>query len=237
MAKNYALPSKQRYPLTNAEYVKTAAAYFDEHYRKFGVSDRAEYAYNLMKAAEDFGVKIASSNVINYSNRGYYSPEFEQNMLLRKIACSTKNVRVKTSTGEMVVAEQFEKLASSKDRVAPEQMVYLVHELDKIAGMTSVYDHEIKDAYFTVFGCNSNPDYCLEKKAGENHWLTDKEILDFAEKPGAKDMVMIYFGENFAQDFILDPIETYRNVCNNANREAFHHMVRKEKNEAVIPAA
>ena len=48
---------------------------------------------------------------------------------------------------------------------------------------------------------------------------------------------MVYFGENFAQDFISNPTETYKNVRNNADREAFHHMVRKEKHEAVVPAA
>jgi hypothetical protein len=235
MDRHYAIPSKQKYPIETADHIKTASDYFDTNFRRMDTNDRAEYASSVRARANELGVKLASSNIINYSNRGSYSPEFEQNMLLRKIACATQNVIFNKDGKEIKASEFIEKLADAHQVMKPEYMVYLVHEFDKAAGLVSSYDNSIKDAYFTVFGCNSDPLYLEKIAALKNpHWLTDTEVKTFAEKPGAKDAVMVYFGENFAQDFIAQPVDTYKNLKNNSDREAFHHMVKGTKSETVI---
>jgi len=230
MEKHYAIPSKQKYPIETAEHIKVASGYFDEYHKRMDTNDRAEFASSVRARANELGVKLASANIINYSNRGFYSPEFSQNMLLRKIACSTYGIKFKAKDGTDVNAAEFvEKLADSCSKVKPEQMVYFVHEFDKVAGLISSYDHSIKDAYFTVFGCNTDPNY-IEKVATEKgHWLSDSEVKAFADLPGAKDKVMTYFGENFAQDFISQPVDTYKNLNGNSEREAFYHMIKGSK--------
>lgn len=230
MEKHYAIPSKQKYPIETAEHVKVASEYFDEYYKRMDTNDRAEFASSVRSRADELGVKVASDNIINYSNRGFYSPEFEQNMLLRKIACATQGVTFKAKDGTDINAAEFvEKLASAASKVKPEEMVYFVHEFDKTAGLISSYDHSIKDAYFTVFGCNTDPNYIEKVAADKGHWLADSEVKVFADLPGAKDKVMTYFGENFAQDFISQPVATYKSLTGHSEREAFYHMIKGSK--------
>lgn len=224
---NYALKSKKRYPLNTEEQVKTAADYFNAYHLQMPFSDRAEMAHNIVKQADAMQVKAASATIKNYSNHKSYSPEFEQNILLRKTACRTNETTIDILDKPIPAAKVLEKIASNKKDCPPIRMVQIIAEFDKRAGIDAGYDNYIKDPYFTVFGCATNPEYDLEKLAAG---VTEKDVTNFANKLGAKDVIMTYFGENAAQEYIADPVGFYKNLPIE-EREAVNNIVRDSKNE------
>ena len=218
----FAIPSLKRYPLNTAEQVKTAQEYFDHNLVGLSMDERVEMAHNIKKRANDLSVKIASSNIINYSNCKSYSPEFERNMLMRKMACHTFNAKIDIGGNEIPAEKLVEKLAANYRDCKPTQMVQIIRDLDKKAGMDGLWNSEMRDPYFTVFGSTFNPNYDMEKYA---EGITDETLRTFSTSPGAKDKLMVYFGENIAQDFIKDPVSVYKSF-EYTEKEAMNNLIR-----------
>ena len=72
----YGLPSEKKYPLNDANHVRSAMAYFN-HCDK---NKKKELARNIMKAAKKFNVEISEdSEVYKTLNESYYD-DFSDNM-------------------------------------------------------------------------------------------------------------------------------------------------------------
>jgi len=228
MANIYGLQDKKRYPLNSSEQVKVASSYFEKNYVKLNPSDRAEFAHAIVKQASAFNVDITDPNVVNYSKHGQYSPGFEHQIHIRKIACGQQKL---TIDDKKVSAEKvLEKLASSKEATSPIEMVQGLSEFDKLAGLELHYDIDgFRDPYFSVFGSADNPYFDTEKIASD---LDINSLKKFIKKPGAKDELMTIFGENFADGFVADPIKSYNGI-GNVEKQIVNDVVRKFKSGAV----
>jgi hypothetical protein len=207
----YAISDK--YPIDTEEQLKTAAEYFDKYLSRFPPSSRAIIANNMCKQASALGVDLDRPWVLNYSRwsnpESGYSPDFNKNMDMRKEACSTYNIKVKVKDNEVDAAQLIEKLASSKDQVAPTMMMAALEHFDKLANLESHYDTRIMDPIFTVFGSLSNPQYDSHVVA---EGMTNYQLKKVAHNKEAMEKVSSAFGVEFVAKFKKDPVQTFSSM-------------------------
>lgn len=196
---HYAIPAKQKYPIETMEQVKEAAAYFGKYLSMFHPAERAAAASCIEKRACDLGVTLDAPWISNYSKTASrpYSPEFELHMGMRKEACKGRRITVAGKT--FAADEILEKIASKRDTAKPSEMVDLLSDFDKTAGIEGQYDRRIRDPFFTVFG-----------QSGITKTSCDEVTLAAAAKNEkiANDLTST-FGHDFVKDFKQNPSEMY----------------------------
>lgn len=206
---NYAL-NEGKYPIETADQVKAAAAFFDENIKRFAPVDRVDIAHNLEKRAFDLGVDLGLEWVPNYSRmmkkNASYSPDFEQNVELRKQACVTGRIKVKCDGKEVVASKLLEKLAAQKEEVTPLNMVSALAEFDKMANLEYHYDGRLMDPVFTVYGSLNDPQYDFVKLA---EGLTDYDLKKAVVKKQVMTKLASTFGAEFVKDFKNNPVEVF----------------------------
>lgn len=208
---HYAL--KGSYPIETEEQFKTACDYFNKYINKFQPVERTVIAHNLEKRANDLDEVIEYDWINNYSrltkHGSGYSPDFERNLKLRKEACAVEDLNVKLNENDVNAVEVLNKIASSKNAVSPKDMVELISEFDKVAGLEPLYDDRIYDPIFTVYGSNYNSDYDRVKVAQE---VSNNDIIRAGkDKEFIKKMLNI-FGKDFADNFSKHPIEIFSSM-------------------------
>ena len=204
---HYALPSQSKYPIETEEQLKLANDYFGKYLDKFHPTERAEIAGHIEKRADDLNADFDSGWIKNYSRRTNYSPDFDFHMKMRKEACVGRAIKV----GENEVSAQnvLEKIAEKKSELKPGEMVYLIADFDKTAGLESFYDRRMRDPIFTVFGSAVRPDYDIEKRASG---ITDKSLKKVAADEGFISKLASSFGPGFANDFKDSPVDIYNSM-------------------------
>ena len=188
-ASAYALPSLQRYPLDSFDEVEKAAEYFDTWRGHFAPVHRREYCLNLVKRASVLGIPL--SDTIRKYGSAERAPAEEV-----KIAIDTR----KGVVLDEIHAGALTKLAESWPAIPPEVLAEVLSEFDKTAGIDHLYDEQIPDPYWSVFG---------EKTAQEethvigNEIVSDKQLTLLAQSP-SQGLIDLY-GKDFAKEFKEDP--------------------------------
>lgn len=222
----YAL--KNKYPINDAGQLKTAAEYFDKYLSRFDAGDRAVIATNLEKQAQALHVDLDMGWIANYSRclkeGSGYSPDFDQNMGMRKHACESGKIMIKVGEQVLPAAALVDKLAAKKDELSPHAMMSAIDHLDKTAGITSLYDSRILDPVFTVFGSLANPEYDAVKVA---EGVTDYGMRKFACVDGAQAQIEAKLGKEVAESFMKGPIETF-NKLGAVEKTALAEVVRNQ---------
>jgi len=199
-----------KYPIDNAGQLKTAASYFDKYLTRFTPADRAIVASNLEKQASALRVDLDMPWVANYSrwskNDCGYSPDFDQNMRMRKEACESGNIHVDISGTRMHGAEMVTKLASNKDKMSPQSMMAALDEFDKVAGLSPLYDSRMMDPVFTVYGSLTNPHYDSKDVGGG---VTDRQLQKIACHDDVMEKVASVVGKDMVEEFRKDPVSTF----------------------------
>jgi len=208
---HYAL--KNKYPIETEGQLKTASDYFDKYINRFDATERAVIASNIEKRASDLSVDIDADWIKNYSRitktASAYSPDFEYNMKMRKEACMVGNIKIKTSNQSLRGEDMIEKISSQKSNISPKDMVNLISEFDKLAGLECLYDDRINDPIFTVFGSSNRSNYDRIKVASG---LFDTDIVSASRDKDFIEKVSAYFGEKFAEDFRSKPLNTFTSM-------------------------
>ena len=202
----YALPAKKLYPIETIEHIKTASVYFDKYLDKFHPAERIAIANTMEKRASELGVELNNDWIYNYSTkRSAYSPEFDLHMKMRKEACMGKKI----SHGEHSVeaVDLLTKVASLKDKVKPKEMVELIADFDKKAGLINAYDTRVRDPYFTVYGSSINPQYDSVKLASN---MSETRFEKLASRCRKK--LAAAYGEKFANEFSANPVDVYKSM-------------------------
>ena len=206
---HFALPSKQKYPIETVEQLKTAALYFDKYLNHFHPAERAALAETMEKRASELKTFLNNDWIYNYSRRsGSYSPDFELHMNMRKEACAGKKIKV--GEKEIEASDLLVKVAAKKDVLTAREMVNLVYDFDKKAGLESHYDQRIRDPFFTVYGSSTNPKYDLKKVASG---LYSKDLEEAATKESFLDKLAVSFGQDFADNFKQDPENIFASMA------------------------
>ena len=197
---HYALPHKNKYPIETAEQVKTASVYFTKHLSSFSPIEKAVVAGALEKRAHDLGISVDVPWAKNYEPKATYSKDFGTFMGMRKQASAGKKI----NNVDAVVL--LEKIASKKDEMPPSQMIELLSEFDKRAGIEALYDMTIRDPIHTVYGSISP---VIEKYA---EGITETDLTKSAANETVISKLAAAFGKEMATDFSKSPVGIYESM-------------------------
>jgi hypothetical protein len=187
----FALTSMQRYPLDSFSEVEKAAEYFEQWSGHFEPVHRREYCLNLVKRAEALGVPT-SSKIRKYgSAERAPAPEVAIGIDARR-GVVTNDIH----------AAALGKIAGSWHAIPPELLAETLSEFDKIAGIDHLYDEQIPDPYWTVFGEKTAEDDAATHIIG-NELVSNKQ-LDLLSKSSCDGLYKL-FGEDFVKEFKKDP--------------------------------
>jgi hypothetical protein len=176
--------------------VKTAAAYYDEHYKGFVPELRREYCHNLCKRASMLGIEL-SDDVRKYGADGYASAaELD-------IALSGREGVVKEATHLQVLHD----LRDGRHCMLPEDFALALGEFDKVAGIDHLYDQHVLDPYYSTYGVKQAEEGAL--LAG-NDYISQDELKRFARTCSGK--LHDTFGGDFVKEFRKDPVGITRSL-------------------------
>jgi hypothetical protein len=194
----FALPSLQRYPLNSFADVEKAASYFDEWGKQFVPTHRREYCVNLVKRASVLGIPL-SEEIRKYGSESR-APALEV-----AIAIDSRRGVVTDQTHSAALS----KLAEAGPTLSPELLVEALAQFDKIAGIEHLYDQEIPDPFWSVYG---------EKRAqgeGNSHILGNEVVsnkqLELLAKTTCHEIKTL-FGEDFLKEFKKDPVGIFNSL-------------------------
>lgn len=192
----FALPSLQRYPLDSFGEVEKAASYFDQYRGQFAPSHRREFCLNLVKRASALGIPL--SDTIRKYGSAERAPAEEV-----AFAFDARKGLVTDDVHSIALS----KLAESWPAIPPEILVEVLSEFDKVAGLDYLYDEQIPDPYWSVFG---------EKTAQDTTHVLGNEIVSDAQlrllaKSPSQGLCDLY-GKDFVQEFKEDPVGIFNSL-------------------------
>lgn len=179
-----------RYPVDGMDQVKTAAQYFAENWKQFHHADRRDYCVKLASRMSELGMGVPEQ-VERYSSSGYAA-----------------DVDSHVGSRRMLASEEFhpalDVLLEKRAQVSPFTFVEALEEFDKIASISWLWDTQVSDPHYSVFGPS------LEKLA-EGDWTFDEQGTRTDEGQltelalNGRSRVKKQFGEKFADEFAKSP--------------------------------
>lgn len=198
-AQHYAIPSQRRYPLDGYDQVKTASAYFDEWHMHMLPAMRWEYAQNLTKRASAIGIEV-SELAQHYGGK-------RANPTQIKIAFDAR----RTALTDELAQDMLDKLASVHHRLDDMELVCVLTEFDKMAGLDGHWGGDIPDPYFSVFTKAANKEVLGDETLVEgNESIPARKLADFVRVH--RDAVTAKFGEEISEEFAKDPMAIYASL-------------------------
>jgi len=199
----------EKFPIETKEQIKTASDYFSKYIQRFTPMDRVVAAVNIEKRAAALDVDITEPWILNYSRvmkKGAgYSPDFEDNIKLRKEACAKLNSKVNLNEKTIPAVEFLDKIASQKKEIPGIAMMKALQEFDKLANLEQFYDNDIVDPAMSVFGSLNNPKFDSVKVAGD---ITNYDLISAAMNPEKMEKISNSFGKDISDKFKADPVKT-----------------------------
>ena len=181
-----------KYPIDTILQIEKAASYFSRHKDCFSPFERHQYCTKLASRASELGVKIpqeiqryGSTKIAQDAHVGIY----QRQRLFRE------------GTSEYGLLEELrEKYAAIK----PEVLATILENFDKKANIYRMWDKEIPDPYYTVFGMEKiaewsfvdRNDYINEERLRKCSTACRKELIDV-------------FGEDLVKELEIAPIQIF----------------------------
>jgi hypothetical protein len=209
----FALPDEQKYPLDSYAQVRAAASYFDKYASYMPPPTRRDYAVNLVRRAED--LQIDTSDLVRKYGAGTFAPEEEI-----KAAFDARRLEVSHDKEALALLGEVEKVArfrmwktASADtpRVyAPDEVVELLAEFDKRAGLEHHYDRTISDPYYSIYGFEKSAENAAFSEVVGNEMVTEADLRRLS-RIGAQSVKMT-FGMDFQEEFLKDPVGIFKSM-------------------------
>lgn len=199
-ASRYALPLDEKYPLDGYDQVKMASTYFEEHQNEMPVEVRRVYCQNMVKRADELGIRMSETAQKYASSRFANSTEIDIALAARQNCISKEDHR-----------QILQKVAEARSHLFPEQFAELLLQFDKMANIDSLYGREIPDPYLSTFGKEASPQESKTDPQAAlligNEYVTLRKFIEFSKLRQAA--VKARFGEAFALEFTKDPKGIY----------------------------
>jgi len=199
--------SDKKYPLETEEQFEKAASYFNKYLTRLSPDERVKVASALDISSRKFGKNLNYDWVTNYARMeksAALSPDFKLNMEMRKEAsrcnCDQDNRRHTLIDGIVKMAET---------ETSTEDLVQIVSEFDKEAGIEHMYDKVIVDPIMTVHGSLSNPEFDGVKVAGNANQYDLVRASNDMNKVASMTEV---FGDKFGDSFKTNPISALKHL-------------------------
>lgn len=197
-AQRFCLPSQSRYPIDSYSDVKTASAYFEEHWSKMELEDRREYAVNLSARLDELGMP-SSGTVEKYAGHDY-GPHIDS-----ELASRISNF---AGTGH---EEGYQVLLEKRASTPPHVMLDALYEFDQVSGAAQKYDTPLgfRDPFAAVFGKIAEEKKVWSWSEG-NEYVNDTMLTDLAlNRYQSLDRA---FGEDVRKSFQKDPIGVFTSM-------------------------
>jgi hypothetical protein len=182
----------KRYPLDNAESVKTALSYFELNQGQFIPRQRREYAVKVASVARKHGMKLNDS-ISTYAGEGY-SPSL------------TGHLRIRADYISEDAMPELNKLAASRAHLAPEDFAEQLNVFDRSHGLNEYWDRNLLDPWRSTF----SPLEKIAKGAIETHTfqigndvVTEQDLMNLKKVNSA---LISSFGHEFAMKYNADPV-------------------------------
>lgn len=197
-ASRFCLPSEQRYPIDSYEDVKTASAFFDEHWHRMELEHRREYAVNLDIRLNELGMQTPES-VSKYAGHGY-GPNIEVELSAR--------IRNFEGTGHEA---GYEVLLEKRASTPPHVMLDMLHELDTVSGAVQKYDAPLgfRDPFQAVFGKVAEEKKVWSWSEG-NEYVNDSMLTALAQN--RYQSLDRAFGMDVRKSFQKDPVGVFTSM-------------------------
>lgn len=178
-----------RYPMQNAEFVKKASSYFEQHEKSFADPlDRHTFAHNVIERAKELRVTLDNESVLSkYAASGYGDILDTQIKMRHDLLDGSVNQAALT------------KVASYKKELAAPEFAKLLHSFDKKASLDKYYGGYLADAYKATFETRftkTASGYSYDSDDGDS--VSEKELTKTFEDK--YDKVKGYFGETVAKE-------------------------------------
>lgn len=209
----YALPSEKKYPLDSYACVKAASSYFDTYVRHMPPPTRHEFAVNLVKRASALSIPV-SDTALKYGSEEF-APEAEI-----KAAFDARRIEVVHNEDALKLLGEVEKVArirmwkeasaAASTSFTPGEVVELLAEFDKVAGLDHYYDRTIPDPYFSIYGFEKSAQDPAFSEVIGNELVTEADLKRLA-RIGAFS-VKTTFGMDFQEEFLKDPVGIFKSL-------------------------
>lgn len=182
----------KRYPLNNAESVKTALSYFELNKSQFVPRQRREYAVKVASVARRNGFPLTES-VAMYAGSAY-SPAVSGHITIRAQYVSEEAL------------PELQKLASLRKTSRPEEFAEELHAFDTTHGLDRLWDRDLMDPWRSTFSPmekvakGSVSTYTFQLG---NEFVTEQDLMNLGK---ANQSLISSFGHEFASGFSEDPV-------------------------------
>ena len=198
-AHRYALPSCSMYELDSYTDVKTASAYYVEHWKLMAPVHRHEYCVNLSKRASELGIDTPEDGEFQkYASEDYASSAHMERALQSRAPFIKEAHQVGVLNDIYLL----------KGLLTPGDFAEALGEFDKEAGIDHLYDEHILDPYASVFG------KVAENETGSivvgNEYMSDRDLKIFAKTN--VDKLRPMFGHEFIDEFRKDPVAIFKSL-------------------------
>jgi len=206
---HYAL--KGKYPIETLDQLTKTAEYFDKFLTRFDPKERVMVACNIEKRAEELNTYVDKDWIKNYSrfanNRETISPDFHNNMELRKQACFNKKIDINGTQVDAVML--LNRIEGEIDKHGGMIVVDELLDFDKLAGLEYQWDKSILDPIMTVYGSVVDAEFDAVKVAGD---YTDYDIKKLALDADAISIIAKKIGNRESNKFFKHPIATSKEI-------------------------
>ena len=191
-----------KYPINTPEEVKQAVAYFDEHHKQFPPEKAVVFCENLIKSAEDNGVKINRDSRVNDYDARTYSDVIKL-AVDRRVKLLDGIYEYGDSDGDAVKLA-YKRLYGQKDKVKPIEFSKKLAHIDRLCGIDSHWDRgSIDNPFVATFRSSGNR---LIK-------IADKTILPGQLRQIAEsDKLAKVFSSDFVDEFKTSPEEIFESL-------------------------
>lgn len=186
---------EKRFPIDTEGQVKTASAYFVEHWRGFEPFDRHQYCVKLAQRAQELGVDVPEM-VQKYGSLGY-APDVEGAVYARTAYC------VPGSREHLFVNRLLEKRAE----LTPEEFAVALERFDRDTGIWNDWGGRVGDPYYSTFGFDKYAGWSFE----EGGRYIDEETLHNVLKERRKGITDL-FGKEILDGLDKDPIGIFESL-------------------------
>ena len=208
----FALPQEGKYPLDSYAQVKKAGEYFDVYVNHMEPAVRREYAANLVKRAADLSLPM--SDIARKYGSDDFAPEHEI-----KAAFDARRTEIQHDTDNLALLGDVEKVArfrmwkeasaETPRSFTAAEVVSILAEFDKRAGLDHHYGRTIPDPYYSIYGFEKDASADFSEVIG-NETVTAADLTRVARIGAAS--IKVTFGSDFQEEFLKDPIGIFKSL-------------------------
>ena len=150
----YALPSKEKYPIHTEDLVKKAFLYFKSYARELKVPERIEYAKNLFPKLAQYDLQpTALIEKLAHIDIKVFNPDFKHHIRSRS-----------TMTHDDETKEAYNALLEKTAEWTPIEVATALNKIDKNANLHYHYDKKIEEPVAATLGMKKEAYYEIDDK-------------------------------------------------------------------------